>query len=172
MKIVKFKIENYKARERGSTLLELLFYVTFFAVLSLVVINAMIVMAKSFKEVTIHRELVGGGALMERMSREIRQSYDINSISVSNLRLNTKDDAGANKTVEFLLSGSNIQLLENSILTGNLNTSNLVVTGLTFTQITTASGKAVKILLTVKSNNDIQNRTQDFYDTVVLRGNY
>ena len=109
---------------------------------------------------------------MERMSREIRQAYSINSISSSDLKLDTKDDAGANKTVEFLLSGNSLQLLENNVLTGNLNSPNITVMALTFTQITTAKGQGVKIFLTVKSNNDASSRNQDFYDTVVLRGKY
>lgn len=163
------KISQQKS---GYAILELLFYIIFFSILSLVVINAMVTMTRSFRETAIQAELVQSGVIMERISREIRASYDISSISASDLNLNTKDDAGANKTVEFLLSGSNIQFLENSVLTGNLNTPNIVVTGLTFTQVTTVKGKAVKILLTVKSNNDKLNRTQDFYDTVVLRGDY
>ena len=79
---------------------------------------------------------------------------------------------GGNKTLEFLLSGGNIQLIENSVLAGNLNPPNIAVTDLTFTQIITAEGKAVKIFLTVKSINDVLTRTFNFYDTIVLRGGY
>ena len=42
--------------------------------------------------------------------REIRQAYGINLISTSNLKLNTKDSVGVNKTIEFSLTGSNIRL--------------------------------------------------------------
>lgn len=161
-----------KNNKRGYAVLELLFYIAFFVTLSLVVIEAMITMARSFKETALQAELVQSGTIIERISREIRSSYDINSISATNLVLNTTDGVGANKTVEFLFSGSNLQLLENSILTGNLNTSNIVITALTFTQITTAKGKAVKVSLTLRSINDKLARIQNFYDTVVLRGNY
>ncbi|MBI2627594.1 hypothetical protein HYW72_01540 [Candidatus Nomurabacteria bacterium] len=157
---------------KGYAILELLFYIAFFAIFSLIVINAMITMTKSFRETSIYGELAQSGVIMERMSREIRQAYDISSIGANNLKLNTKDDAGANKTIEFLLSGFNLQLLENNIFTGNLNAPNIAVTVLAFSQITTVKGKAVKIFLTVKSNNDALNRTFDFYDTIVLRGAY
>ncbi len=157
---------------KGYAILELLFYIALFAILSIVVINSMIVMARSFRETAVQAELVQSGTVMERISREVRQAYNISSISASDLKLNTTDDAGANKTVEFLLSGSNIQLLENNVLTGNLNTPNITVTNLTFTPITTVKGKAVKISLTLKSNNDTLSRLQDFYDTIVLRGSY
>jgi len=109
---------------------------------------------------------------MERMSREIRAASDINSITASDLVLQTKDQNGANKTLEFLLSGSDVQLLENNVLTGNLNTPNIIVTALGFTQITTVRGKAIRILLTVKHKNNISGNTQNFYNTIVLRGSY
>ena len=154
--------------KKGSTVLELLFYVSFFAILSLVVINAIIIMAKSFRETSIQSELVQSGAVMERMSREIRQANSISSISATDLLIST----GTNSTKEFLFSDSNIQFLEDGVLTGNLNTPNIIISGLTFTQINTIKGQAVKIFFTVKSSNDILNRTFDFYDTVVLRGSY
>jgi Tfp pilus assembly protein PilE len=164
-------IKIIKKRD-GYAILELLFYIAFFSVLSLVVINAMITMARSFRETTIQAELVQSGTIIEKISREIRQAYGISSISATDLVLNAKDINRVNKTVEFLLSGTNVKLLENSVLTGNLNTPNITITALTFTQITTTQGKAVKVSLTLKANDDALNRNQDFYDTIVLRGNY
>lgn len=158
--------------KHGYAILELLFYIAFFAILSLVAIEAMITMARSFKETSIYAEFTQNGSIMERMSREIRGSYEISSISAADLVLNTKDDTGANKTVEFLFSGGNIELLENGVLTGNLNTPNITATALIFTEIITAKGKAVKISLTLRDNNDTQGRLENFYDTIVLRGDY
>jgi hypothetical protein len=159
-------------KENGYAILELLFYISFFAVLSIVVIDSMIIMTRAFRETTLQAEFIQSGSIMEKISREIRQAYGINSITGSSLKLDTTTDAGVNKTVTFSLSGANLQFLENDVLTGNLNTPNITVTGATFTQITTAKGKAVKVLLTVRSTNDVLNRTVDFYDTVVLRGSY
>jgi Tfp pilus assembly protein PilE len=158
--------------EHGSTLIELIFYISLFAVVSLLAIDAMLVMTKSFKETAIQSEFVQSGGIMERISREIRQASSISSISSTDLILNTTTTAGVSKTVEFLLSGSNIQFLENGTLVGNLNTPNIVVTGLTFTSITTTESKAVKVYLTLRSSNDRQNRVKEFYDTIVLRGSY
>jgi len=163
--------KNNKTKH-GYVLLELLFYISFFTILSLLAIDAIITMARSFRETSIQAELARSGTIMERIGREIRASYDVGAISGNDLTLNTRNDTGANKTVKFSLSGSDLELLENGVLTGNLNTPNIDVTALSFTQITTAKGKAIKILLTVKSVNDTLVRTQDFYDTVVLRGDY
>ncbi len=166
-------IKIKKKKKSGYAVLELLFYIALFAVLSIVVIDAMITMAKSFKETSIQAELVRSGTIMERISREVRGSYGIDPISTStDLKLNTKDSGGANKTVEFKFVGSDVQLWDAGSNIGNLNTLNIIVTALNFTQITTVKGKAVRIFLTVKSTNDTLSRTQDFYDTVVLRGSY
>lgn len=159
-------------KKSGYAVLELLFYISVFVVLSVAVIDAMITMTRSFRETALQAEFAQTGAIMERVSREIRQAYDISSISAGDLGLNTKDSSGANKTVEFLLSGTNLELLENGTLTGNLNTPTIAVTALAFTQITTTKGKAVKISMTLKSTNDTQAHTEDFYDTIVLRGLY
>lgn len=159
-------------KKNGYAILELLFYISFFIILSSVVISAMITMARIFRETAIQAELIQSGNIMERMSREIRTAFDINSITATDLVLQTKDQNGEDKILKFLLSGSDVQLLENGVLTGNLNTPNMTVFALNFSQINTAKGKAVKILLTVKSKSDASNNTQDFYDTIVLRGAY
>lgn len=156
----------------GYAILELLFYITFFSIMALLVINSMVTMARSFRENSVYGELVQSGTIMERMVREIRASYDVVSITATSLKLNTKDAVDADKTIEFVLSGNNIQFLENGVLTGNLNTPNIIVTSLSFTQINTVKGEAIKISLSLRSTNDVFNRVQDFYDTITLRNSY
>jgi type II secretory pathway pseudopilin PulG len=162
---------SYK-NQSGITIIETLFYVIILALLSVAVINALIIMSKAFKEVRVTREIIQSGEIMERISREIKQAYQINTVSSGDLKLNTRDGFGASKTVEFLLTGSNVQLLENDILTGDLNSPDITVSNLSFSQINTARGSAVKVFYTVSSEHDGQNRQYDFQDTVVLRGDY
>ena len=162
----------FKIKNSGYALLETLFYIALLAIFSIAIVNAIIVMTRSFKEVAIQSELMQGGAIMERMTREIKQAKSISIIGANDLKLNTEDSAGAAKTVEFLLSGANIQLLENDALSGNLNTSNLAVSNLTLTQIITLNGEAVKVSLTLSSSHDALSRAYDFYDTIALRGSY
>ncbi len=159
-------------KKGGYAVLELLCYIALFVVLSVVVIQSMITMSQSFKETTIQAELTESSHIMERISREIRGARSISSISATDLVLNTTDSAGVAKTVELLLSGTDLRLLENSVLTGNLNTPTIVVTAFTFTQINTTQGAAVKVSFTIRSTNDKQARTENLYNTVVLRGDY
>lgn len=161
-----------KTAKNGYAILELLFYISFFAVLALAVIEAMIAMAGSFRETAVYGDITQSAYIMERIGREIRGAYGINSIAATDLKLNTKDDTGADKTVEFLLNGGNVELLENNISKGNLNSSDIAVNNLSFTQVTTAAGVAVRFSVSLSSANDKLDRTFDFYDTVVLRGAY
>ena len=163
---------NNIKKNTGYALVELLFYISILALLSLVIVNALVVMTRTFRETNILSDLQDGGNILERVAREVRKANGINTISASDLKINTIDDAGTSKTVEFLLTGSNVQLLENNVLTGNLNSPKISVTSLSFTQITTTSSSAIKISLALQSSNDALGRTVNYYDTVVLRGGY
>lgn len=153
-------------------MIELLFYLSIFAVIFLIMINSIMVMTRSFRETSINTDIIQSSNIMDRISREIRKAESINTISANSLKLNTTNDAGTATTVEFSLSGSNIVFYDNDVLLGNLNSPNIAVTALTFTQITTTSGTAVKIFMTVVSNSYGSNRAESFYNTVVLRGSY
>lgn len=160
-----------KFSSSGYTLLEVIFYISLFVVFSIAIINSLVMMTKAFKETSVYSELAQGGNMIERISREIRNANSIAHIGADTLKLNTKEGA-SDKTVEFSLSGSDVRFLENDSFVGNLNTPDVSVTALSFSQITTTQGTAVRVVLTVRSNRDGQNRTVDFYDTVVLRGDY
>lgn len=153
-------------------MIELLFYISIFAVVFLIMINSIMVMTRSFRETSVNTDIIQSSNIMDRISREIRKAESIHTISTNSLKLNTTNDAGTATTVQFSLSGSNIVFYDNDVLLGNLNSPNVSVTALTFTQITTAKGAAVKVFMTVVSNNYGSTRAENFYDTIVLRGNY
>ena len=166
-------IKKIKNKEQGITILETIFYIALFTILSVTVISAMLTMTRAFKETRIQREIMGSGEIMEKIGREIKQADDINSLDTpADLRLDSKDENGAYKLVEFSLVNSNIRFSEKGVFTGNLNSPDIKVDNLIFTQILTTKGKAIKIVLTVNSLDDPQARTYDFYDTVVIRGKY
>lgn len=152
----------------GYAVLELLFYVSFFAAMSLAVVGAMVAMSGSFRETAMYAKLGQSGEIMERMSREVRTAQSIASISLISLRINTP----AGGTREFRLSGGNIELYENNALVGNLNSSEISVSALSFTEITTVAGKAVKISMTLGLDSDKLGRQYDLNNTVALRGSY
>lgn len=158
---------------RGTSIIETLFYIVLFTILSFAIISALMTMMKSFKDVSIQRELASSGTVMEAISREIKKANGINSLPppYNDLTLNTKDDSGNAKTVQFVLSGTDVLFKENNILTGNLNSPNINISNLSFVEINLADGKAIKISFSVSSKSD-SSRVENYYDTVVLRGSY
>ena len=170
--MIKRNLKNNK----GITLMETVFYVSIFALMSIVIINCLIVMMKSYKETIITRNLVQGGIMIEKISREIRQAYDIDPASTgTDLKLLTTDNSGNPRTVEFEYDQTGLMaIVENGVSFGDLTISNVkVANNFAFTPITTAKGKAVKIHLNIRSTNDTTGLyVQDFDDTIVLRGSY
>ncbi len=164
--------KNNLKNKNGYAILETLLYISFFAILSIAVINAMVSMMKSFKENRIQSELIEGSYLMEKISREIRQSSDIVSLNLNELILKKIDSANSEIYVKFLLNNNNIQFFENNVLIGNLNSANLKVNDLSFFGINTIKGKALKFSLNVQVSFDVLNRDRDFYNSVILRGSY
>jgi prepilin-type N-terminal cleavage/methylation domain-containing protein len=170
IKNVKNKIDlNVK---QGFTLIELLFYISLFTIFSLIVINSMIFMTSSFRETVINKDLSQGSVILDQISRNVRDASGIIDIGTGSLTLNIPEGVLPARSVQFLLSGSDIELWEDDIFIGNLNPSNLVVSNLIFTQITTANSLAVKVFMSIKSNRYGSERIEDFYTTLVLRHSY
>ncbi len=169
----------HKSKNRGTTLIEVLVYIVIFAFLTVTVMNALIVTTKSFAATrSNHYMLDAGNSAMERISREIRGALSVdNSNSTFNsspgiLQLNTLDSNGAAKTVKFSVASQVLQLTENGTLTGDLTSGNVNVTSLIFRSITTTSGSAVKVELTIQDAKNTSSPAQNFYDTIILRGGY
>ncbi len=110
-------IKKVKKLNRGYSLVEMIFYISLFAILSLVIFNLMMTMTKSFKQISIKREITQSGEIMERISREIRGAKKINAVADVNgdLKLDSTDDAGASKSIEFLLQNNNLQIIEGQV---------------------------------------------------------
>src|SRR3989338_7891382 len=155
-----------KKNNKGYAALELIFYISLFAVLSIAVIDSILVMTKTLQGAKAERELIRGGEIMERMSREIRQAKEIVSVQANNLKITVPDGEGE-KEIEFKLNNSNLELIENHTLTGNLNGPGTLVSSVIFSQINTAKGKAVKISLSIASKTN-QSRSENYYNTVNL----
>lgn len=176
MKIIDYKktIRSIKSKNHGLSMVELLFYIAVFSILFLVVINSIIFMTRSFRETVVNTDLTQSSSIMERISREVRSATSINTLTATSLKLDKINPVDSlPTTIYFVLNGTNVELYDgNNALVGNLNSPNVSVTALNFLRIDTTEGAAVKIFMTVKSNHYNSARTENFYDTIVLRGDY
>ena len=165
-------INKKPQNQSGFTLIETIFYIVLLAVFSVVIINTLLVMTRSFREVAVQRDIVNASSIMERITREIKQASSVNTISTNNLVLNTTDTNNESITLEFDFADGDIEILEDSSSLGNLNSDKISIDSLTFEQITSSASVAVKVSLVVSSTRDSEDRGFGFYDTLVLRGSY
>ena len=165
-------------RQKGFTLIESLIYLALFVLLSTVLIDSLLMMHKAYSETRINRDLLESASVsMERMTREVRGGTSLN-VSASMfaatsgvLAINTTDSGGASKTEQFALVSNAVQFTENGVVSGNLTGANVSVDSLTFRNITTIKGSAVKIEMSLHSLID-PTRIMSLSDTVAMRGAY
>jgi hypothetical protein len=164
--------KNRRELTRGYTLVEVIFYVVLFAILSIVLLDVMITMTGLFMKTMINRDIMQGSTIMENISRELKQANDF-SFASNTLTLNTEDSYGNPKTITYSFSNPNMQI-NDSVLgnLGNLNTPNVSITNFNVITINTLKGKAAKLDLVIKSNRDSESRTENFENTLILRGSY
>lgn len=165
-------MKNFLNNKKGFSLLEMIFYIAIFLMLSMIIIEASVILTKSFRTVKINIELAEGANIMERISREIREASGIVSISSTDLKVQKEVGPLTWVSDQFTLSGSNILFYENDVLVGNLNPTTLSVSELTFTQINTANSVAVKVEFTITSTRYGGAPSVTFYNTIVLRDSY
>ena len=170
---------NYKLQTNsGYTLVEAIVYVAILAILSVVFINLLLTMTRSYAEFRITRNLnTSAQAAMERLVRSIRNatSVDISSTLGTNpgrLVLNTLDGSGDPLTIDFYLSDDTLMVKEGSGAAASTTAKYVTVDNLIFRKLTTPVSSVVKIEMTLGVNHGAINKTAKFYSTAVLRGSY
>lgn len=173
--------ETKKPRQywcRGFTLVEMVIYVTLFALISVLAINATITVMKAFYTLRVEQSInQSATTALERMSREIRNAYGVDTVnstldaSPGHLTLLTTDDANALTTTEFYVTaGNQIGMKVGGVDQGLLVSKTITATNLVFTLLTNANSKAVRVQMTLRDSRSTSPKTVNFYDTIVLRG--
>ena len=162
----------------GYSIVEIIVYLAIFTALTILVMNSFRVIMTSFNTTNMNRQLLESGSIViERMSREIRQAQSINiansslgsSPGVLQLNgVNTVDNA------KFAVVGQALNLYKGATLTlsGNLLGQNVSITNLIFRRISTINSEAVKVEMTLQYSKGQSIKSENFYDTIVLRGGY
>lgn len=174
-----FNIQH--SSQKGFTLVEMIIYVALFAVISILAVNATIMVMRAFYSLRINQSISQSATTaLERMSREIRNSYSVDTVnstfitSPGHLILMTKDGLGALTTAEFYTTaGSQINMKIGGVEQGSLMTNTVVATNLVFSYISNANSKAIKVQMTLRDLRDTRSgftKEVKYYDTIVLRG--
>lgn len=164
-------------RNKGFTLIETIVYAVFVAILTVVTIQALTIAMNSFYKLRLVQNVDQSATVgLERMSREIRNAYSIDTTQSTfdtnpgRLTLLTKDQLGMTTTIEFYVSGSDLRFKQGGVDMGSLLTKNAVVSNLIFKQIANPNSRAVKIEMTLGDTRGTLQNSENFYNTVILRG--
>ncbi len=174
---------NFKKLNKGSSILELIFYVAIFGLTAVLVINSILVMLSSFKENNVNNYLSNNIKLIETISREIKNSDSITGLSSDNIKLAGTDALGNPRISQFVWDGTSVIFYENDVEIGALDSGNVDVLNLAFYQINSIvndsvvdvnplNSTAVTFQITLQSNYLGYSSVETFYNTLVLRGSY
>lgn len=161
-------------------MLETVVYVGALSAMVVVVFTILFSLTGSFFESKLYNEITfSAGTVMERMVREVRTASSVdttNSVFDTNpgrLILNTTDEAGSSKIVEFYFDEDTktIGLVDGGVDKGSLTGGHTDVTNIIFRKQDTPKGAIVKIELSLEGN--IRHSIKgNFFDSAVLRGAY
>jgi len=173
------KSKQFKKTSKGFTLVEMIIYVTFVAVISVIATNSIITMSNTFSNLRVTRDINNTATVaIERVVREIRRAYDIDQANSSfgahpgRLTLNTTASDDSDTTVEFYVSSGRLRVKTGGVDAGPITSKNITVDNLLYDLITTSNTTAVKIEMQVTATNGSIQKTETFYNTVALRGSY
>lgn len=161
-------------KNKAFTLIEMMIYISLMTIISLIMVEALMIVLKSnkssFTEINIRNS--GYGA-MEGMLREIYSSESIDEISDGVLQM--KQNSGANIVRFATSSASALNFYEGSgtpILLGPLTSKDVLVKNLIFTKIDTGKSLAVRIQMELEAEVNGITKNEWFYSTGILRGSY
>lgn len=165
-------------KNRGFGLIEIIVYVSIVALIAIFSINAILSVTKVFAEVKSYNDLRGSAVTsLERMIKEIRFANNIDiagtvfGTNPGRLKLNTTDEAGNAKTLEFYVTGGGLNIIDNGQEKGTITGNSAVLTNLIFRQAVTPKGQLIKIEMTL-TDTRANPRIVNFYGSAVLRGSY
>lgn len=166
-------------KKLGFTLIEMVIYSALLALISILTINAVLSMSRAAGSFRESRNIgLAADSGVERMVRDMRSAALINDAGSSFganpgvLNIDIVDpDTSASSTVEFYLSGTTLTRRAGGV-TQILTAPTIEVTSLVFRKFTTAKSQAVRVEMTLRSGRGVSQKTENFYDTVVLRGSY
>ncbi len=170
----------YKQKKNGYSIIEIIVDLAIFVTLSVLVINSFIVVLASYNATRSNRDLLeSGSTTMERISREIRQAKNVDVVnstlnsSPGILQLNSTDSGGTAMLMKFSIgTGGVLNVYKDGTLIGNLLGQNISATSLIFRRIVTTNGEAVKIEMTLEDLASKTHKSENFFNTIILRGAY
>ncbi len=165
---------RYTHKTDGYSLVELLVYIGLFVAISLVIIQSLLFLMKTYTNARQYRTLQQSAeTILERITREVRLSSTVESASSSfgttlgTLATSGVDSGGNGFANTISVVSGRAQITTNGS-SSYLSDTNVTVSELTFWNITTTVGSAVRVKLTLQTTGS-PSVSATFYTTAILR---
>jgi len=157
----------FSLHERGFTFVELILYVALVTIiLSSLVPFAWNMVQTGVKSAVVQEVNASARYISERIKYEIRSATGINSVSPMSISLATSTP-GTNPTIVDLADG-NIRIRQGANPAVNLNSTNVVINNLLFTNYTSSDNKTKHVQFTMTIAASFAAARQEYQDSVVL----
>lgn len=163
-------------RERGFSLVEMIVYITILVFMLGIIMSIVISFARSQRAVKASKEVENSAIIsLERISREIRLADGINvssstfDLNPGVLVLNSTDEGGSPRTVEFSFSSGGILLRENGLNVGAVSQTDARVTNLVFHIFSNNGVTGIRTEVSIESGTSTYYRSGNFYSSTTLR---
>lgn len=164
-----------KINSGGYTLAEMLGYLFALSIISVLVINSLLLLAKAFVSMKTSRA-VGTSAVVsiDQITKEIRRAESVSPLSVLKTSpgklVLVMPEGSSTTTVEFSLGNSNaLHKFENGIDQGVLIATGTDISNLVFNVATTTKSTAVSVEMTIRDSTEKTKIIERFYSTATLR---
>lgn len=166
-------------RQKGFSLIEMLVYVSVLTIIIITIISILFTLTKSHRNAVALKQIQSNALFsMDRVSKEIHNAKSVDiiqslfGVNPGKLVINSIDTNGDTRVVEFFLQEGVLKINENGIYSGQLTASSTFISNLVFRHIHEQKADAVKIEMQLTSGEGEFVRTENFYNTVILRDSY
>lgn len=162
--------------QKGFNLLEMIVYISIMALILVVVVNTLIVMLFVGRNIKNLRMIEHSSiTAFDRIVREVRDADSVDfalsqfDLNPGQLTLNTTDELGDPKIIEFVVVDDTLFYRENGNLQGPLIDSKVRITNLVFRYVLEGSERNIKVEMTLEAGRD-EVKSEDFYISATFRG--
>jgi len=157
----------------GFALAEMIIYIAIMSVISVVIVSVVLTVLKSNTQSYTYNNIKNSAiSVLEKIDRETKQAYNINSAQDGLLVLDSKKTDGSDRQIRIYLDTGILKVDEDDVYIGPLTISGTIVSSITFQKIDTGNSQAVKIEMTIEGREDTFIKSETFYSTIILRGSY
>ena len=153
----------------------MLIYIAILVLMLAVIMNTIVAVTRSERVIKSLRQIEDSAVLaLERIGREVRGAESVDtdeSILGSHpgkLVLESLDESGNPRTVEFSLVSGRVRLAENGVDVGALTQADASVTSLIFHYFS-GGAAGIRTEMTIESGTSTHYRSEKFYSTSVIR---